>query len=137
MNKRLSILFMAMLSIPFFFGSVEAKERGGEVVFQITVDAPENSKDVRLWLPYPVSDSEQKIEDVKIDGNFSSYKIYDQKQEGDRALYAEWTKPVKERSLIFSFKASSVERVKKDFPSKESSIPKEIKCYVGRPVWRL
>ena len=120
---------MAMLSIPSLFCAVEAKERSGEVVFQITVDAPENSKDVRLWLPYPVSDGEQKIEDVKIDGNFSSYKIYDQKQEGDRALYAEWTKPVKERSLIFSFKASSVERVKKDFPSRESSIPKEIKRY--------
>ena len=60
MNKRLSFLFMAMLSIPFLFCAVEAKERSGEVVFQITVDAPENSKDVRLWLPYPVSDSEQK-----------------------------------------------------------------------------
>ena len=29
-------------------------------------------------------------------GEVTLYKIYDQKQGGDRALYAEWTKPAKE-----------------------------------------
>ncbi len=96
MFKRVTYFIIALLVLPLIYSPAEAKERRGEVTFQISVEAPEESKDVRLWIPYPVSDKEQTIADVKIDGNYSSYKIYDQKQGGDRALYAEWTKPAKE-----------------------------------------
>ncbi|MBI3398367.1 MAG: transglutaminase domain-containing protein [Deltaproteobacteria bacterium] len=126
-------IIFGMLALPFIFGVSGisyAKERKGEVTFEITIQAPEDSKDVRLWVPYPVSDKEQTIEDVKIDGNFSYSGIYGQKQEGDMALYAEWTQPAKERTLKLSFKASAIERVKKDFPPKETVMPVEIKEYL-------
>ncbi|MBI5327740.1 MAG: transglutaminase domain-containing protein [Deltaproteobacteria bacterium] len=127
-------IILALTIMPFILGIAYAKERQGEVIFEINIDAPEDSQDVRLWLPYPISDNEQTIEDVKIDGNFSKSGIYGQKQEGDMALYAEWTQSVKERTLKLSFKASAVERVKKDFPAKvpsqESGMPVEIKEYV-------
>ena len=132
---------LGILTLPFILGFCisyadisYAKERQGEVTFNVTVEAPENSQDVRVWLPYPVSDNEQTIEDVKIDGNFSYSGIYGQKQTGDIALYAEWTKPAKDRFLTLTFKAKAIERIKNDFPAKvvsqESGIPVEIKEYL-------
>jgi transglutaminase-like putative cysteine protease len=108
--------------------AVESKN-SGVVEFAVTVDAPEESKDVRLWIPYPVSDWDQSIEDVKIEGNYGYQGIYREPGTGNMALYVEWKKPEKERHLTFTFKASAVERVKRDFPPKETEIPVEVEKY--------
>ena len=128
--KRITLTLLLLLLAFGIKGLSYAKERQGEVTFKINIEAPEDSKDVRLWLPYPVSDKEQTIEDVKIDGNFYYSGIYGQKQEGDMALYAEWAQPAKERFLTLTFKAKAMERVKKDFPAKETAMPVEIKEYL-------
>lgn len=129
----LTVLFTS-LCLSFFQNVSYAKVRQGEVTFKITIDAPENSRDVRVWIPYPVSDKEQTIEDVKIDGNFSKSGVYSQKEKGDMSLYAEWKEPAKERYITLTFKAKAVERIKKDFPKniplEESGIPAEIKEFV-------
>lgn len=141
-------IILVIAIIPFIFSISYAKERAGEVTFEINIEAPENSQDVRLWVPYPVSDAEQGIEDIKIEGNFTYSGVYGQKQyPGDTALYAEWTKPETTRFLTLTFKAKAIERVKlvssvKDgggsanftlgryFPSKKSDIPVEIQEYL-------
>lgn len=124
------IIFTALI-LPLLFSISCAKERQGEVAFKITIDAPENSKNVRVWAPYPVSDKEQTISDIKVDGNFTRSEVYSQKQfPTDKALYAEWTKPTKTRFITLTFKAKAIERVRKDFPSKESDIPIEIREYL-------
>ncbi len=135
--------FGGMMVLPFLLGMSYAKDASGEVVFKVSIEAPAESKDVRLWIPYPKTDGEQTIDDIKIEGNFSSSKVYPQKAEGDFALYAEWTKPAKERFLTFTFRAKSMERLKlvpesfkqgKDFKSQESDIPAEVKEYLkGSP----
>lgn len=122
------------------FSTSYAKERQGEVTFEVNIEAPEDSQNARVWLPYPVSDNEQTISDIKVDGNFTDSKVYSQKQfPTDKALYAEWTKPAKVRFLTFTFKAKALERLKpvpaglkqgKDLPSNESQIPAEIKEYL-------
>ncbi len=122
-------VFLCMLCL-FAPSVVVAKERSGNIVFTVTVDASEDSKDVRLWIPYPVSNSEQAIEDVRIDGNFTKSGIYREKETGNLALYAEWTKAAKERSLTLSFNASAMELIKKDSPTEESDIPVEIREYL-------
>ncbi|MBI3813457.1 MAG: transglutaminase domain-containing protein [Nitrospinae bacterium] len=127
-------IFLGMMVLPFLFGISYTIEAQGEVIFKVTIDAPEESKDVRLWLPYPKTDGEQTIEDIKIYGNFSFSKVYPQKEEGDLALYAEWTKPAKERFLTLTFQAKSIERVRKDFQSQEPDIPAEVGEYLkGSP----
>src|SRR3989304_7134798 len=128
MVKKL-ILFSMFVVPLILFSTVYAKERQGDITFQITIEAPEESKDVRLWVPYPVSDKEQAIEDVKINGTFTKSAVRDQGKEGDRGIYAEWTKPSKERTLTLFFRAKAIERVKRDFPSKEPVMTPEIKKY--------
>jgi len=128
MIKKLIVLNMFVVPL-ILFSVAYAKERQGDVTFHITIEAPEESKDVRLWVPYPVSDKEQVIENVKINGNFTKSAVRDQGKEGDRGIYAEWTKPSKERTLTLSFRAKAIERIKRDFPSKESVMTAAIKKY--------
>src|SRR3989338_6641061 len=123
-------IILGLIIAPFIFTTAYAKEREGEITFKIKITAPKESRDVRMWIPYPVSDDEQTIEDVRIDGNFSYSGIYRQKRGGDLALYAEWSRPLKDRFLVFKFRAKAIERVKKDFPATESEVPVEIKEYL-------
>lgn len=114
---------------------VAVKTRSGEVNLKVTIDAPEESKDVRLWIPYPVTDDEQTIEDIKVEGNFSYSGVYRVKETGNLALYADWTEPTKDRVLNFSFKASAIERVKRNFPSWETDMPVEIRPYLESSIF--
>lgn len=129
--QTIKVVLFVLIILSFLVNIAEAKHKNGEVTFKVTLQAPEESKDVRLWIPYPVSDNEQTIEDVKIEGNFTYSGVYEQKQGNDRALYTEWTQPTKNRFLTLTFRAKAVERVRKDFPSRESSVPIEVKEYLN------
>jgi len=118
-KKKVIRFILILVVICFLFTSSEAKVRSVEVIFKINLKAPENSKDVRLWIPYPVSDENQAIEDVRISGNYSKQGIYREKEFGNSILYAEWKSPVKERILTYTFKIKRKEVVKKGFSKDE------------------
>ncbi|MBI5681750.1 MAG: transglutaminase domain-containing protein [Deltaproteobacteria bacterium] len=126
MFKKTMFFLALVLLIP---AASYANEREGVVTFEIEVNAPENSRDVRLWVPYPQSDSEQTISDIKIDGNFTSSGVYTQKEAGDTAFYAEWKVPTKTKYLTMTFKAKAIERIKKSFPQNETAPPLEVKAF--------
>lgn len=126
--KRMFLSLLCMLLV-FPYASL-AKERSGEVTLDVTIAAPDDSKDVRVWIPYPVSNSTQDISDVKIDGNFSKSGIYREKETGNLALYAEWTQPTRNRAITLIFNATGRELLKRDFPAEESGIPVEVKEYL-------
>ncbi|MFQ5335179.1 MAG: transglutaminase domain-containing protein [Flavobacteriales bacterium] len=127
MKKILFSILCMLFVLPYV---AIAKERSGEVTLNVTVAAPDDSKDVRVWIPYPVSNSEQDISDVKIDGNYTKSGIYREKETGNLALYAEWTEATKNRAISLTFDATARELVKRDFPAEESDIPIEIKEYL-------
>ena len=112
-----------------------AKERSGEVELTVTIAAPDDSKDVRVWIPYPVSNNVQDISHVRINGNFSQSGVYGEKETGNLALYAEWTTPTKDRAITLTFNATARELIKKDFPAVEPAIPVEIKEYLKSTVF--
>lgn len=133
MFKKISWLLLgALLAFPL---SALSGERSGEVELAVTIAAPDDSKDVRVWIPYPVSNSTQDISEVKIDGNFSQSGIYGEKETGNLALYAEWTKPTRDRAITLTFNATARELVKRDMPAKESDIPVEIREYLKSTVF--
>ena len=123
-----------VLAFVFFaadFSYAKAAQNSGEVVFKVTVDAPSNSDNVRLWIPYPVSGDYQDIEDVKIDGNFDRQNIRADGKTGNLALYAEWDNSSNEqRYVTFSFKASSFERKRGTHSTAEPAIPEYIKPFL-------
>lgn len=143
MRKRELITILALTIFLFLMAGVSlfnnttvyaAGFNTGQVAFKITIDAPNDSKNVKLWVPYPVSDENQKIEDVKINGNYGFNGIFREPETGNMALYAEWKRPVNEiRYLTFSFKVSSSERSKRNFISEESilrPLPPEARQYL-------
>ena len=128
MFKKISgLLLGALLAFPL---SALSKERSGEVELAVTIAAPDDSKDVRVWIPYPTSDSVQDISKVRIKGNFSQSGIYREKETGNLALYAEWTTPTKDRAITLTFDATGRELIRKDFPATEPAIPVEIQEYL-------
>lgn len=96
-----------------------AKERQVEVTVQFNLNAPAEADSVRLWIPYPLSDRNQKVEDVKITGNFTKSGVYNESEYRNMILYGEWAGSGKERVLTYSFKVRRNEVVTKDFPKKE------------------
>ena len=118
-KKKMKQFIVALAVILLLLNVSGAGERRTEVTFKINLKAPEDSKDVRLWIPYPVSDQNQTIEDVKIDGNHSSHGVYKEKEFGNSILYAEWKNLTKDRVLTYTFRVRRKEVVKKDFPKNE------------------
>src|SRR3990167_6216002 len=112
-TRVLWALLCALLAFPC---SSIARERSGEVELAVTIAAADDSKDVRVWIPYPVSNNEQDISNIRINGNFTQSGIYGEKETGNLALYAEWTKPTKDRAITLTFEASTKELIKRDFP---------------------
>ncbi len=131
--KRLIPIFLSIIIFSIFIiGIVSAKERTAEVTITFNLNAPEDAKEVRLWVPYPVSDINQEISDIRINGNTSYWGIYTESRYGNHILYSEWKSPVKERKLTLTFKVKRKEVMTKDFPQKEMALSKdEFKDYLG------
>ncbi len=106
------------------------KKRRAEVTFNVNIQVPETARKVKLWLPYPVSDENQTVEDVKIDGNFSSNGIYRERKFGNISLYSEWENPKEDARMTLSFKVQRSEIIKKKFPEEEALIPVEMKNFL-------
>ncbi|HLA27838.1 MAG TPA: transglutaminase domain-containing protein [Syntrophales bacterium] len=130
-KKKIGQIVLALTVILLSLNVSEAKERRVAVTFHINLSAPANSRDVRLWIPYPVSDENQTVMKGSIDGNYSSYGIYKEKEFGNTLLYADWNNPTKDRHLTYTFTITREEIVRKDFPKGELSFnQKEFEKYL-------
>lgn len=99
--------------------SLFAKERKVRVTMDFNLKAPENSNKVRLWLPYVISDKNQTVSDIKINGNYDNYYVTSDNEFGDKILYAEWAKGHKEWKMTYEFTVTRKEHITKDFTKKE------------------
>lgn len=109
----------------------EEETAAGEMSIEVTVDAPADNTDTKLWVPLPVSDKFQTIEDVKIDGNFAHKGIYKEKTTGNSMVYADWsTVPSEQRRLSLTFKVSTHKRTNRDFVENKSAIPSNVKPFL-------
>ncbi|MBI5641210.1 MAG: transglutaminase domain-containing protein [Nitrospirae bacterium] len=102
-----------------------AKERQGTVTVQVNLNAPADSKNVRLWIPYPMSDKNQDITGINFTGNYASVGVYKDPQSKSGILYAEWKEPSKERVLTYTFNAKRKEILSANLPKKEMPLSKE------------
>ena len=112
-----------------------AKERQGIVTIKIALSTQKDSKNARLWLPYPLSDEYQRIEDVRIDGNFKSSAVYREPLSGAVYLFSKWEGIAERRILEFSFKAKAEERAVGRLNDADLPVPVEIKQYLESTWW--
>jgi transglutaminase-like putative cysteine protease len=137
LRHAILLLFpLLLLSLSAFLPSpVLAKDRSGVVVFDISVQAGPEEKDVRLWFPYPTSDLEQRIENLRFGGNYSSFSLSREPMSGALYLFLEWAGPMRERTLSVSFRATSRERRAASLRELPVPIPPEAAQYLESDFW--
>lgn len=123
-KQRIIVSALSLLMLCSFCTIAAADdERPGEKHGRVTVDvdlkAAGEAKEVRLWIPYPLSDENQDISNVAVSGNYSAMSVLRDGHSGNVMLFTEWREPVDSRRLTYSFDVTRKERITHDFKGKE------------------
>ena len=97
-----------------------AKSHAGTITVSVDISHHDAGKEAELWIPYPMSDKDQTITDVKISGDFAASAVYSDTVYSTPILYAKWGKDARSRKLLFSFKAERQEVLRRNFPDQET-----------------
>lgn len=119
--KFSDIICYSLLFILGFAGNVQAKTHDGIITMSVDLSAHGIQDAAELWIPYPVSDKDQDIADIRISGDFASSAVYTDNTYSTPMLYARWEKGATSHKLIFSFKAKRSEVLRRDFPANEAA----------------
>ena len=118
MAGYLNLLIIALiLMMPF---TVQAETSSGKITMAFDLSAQEADKDVQLWIPYPISNKNQTISNITVDGNYASSAVYTDRVFQNNMLYAKWDAGAAERTLTFTFDVKRDEVQRRDFPQKEA-----------------
>jgi transglutaminase-like putative cysteine protease len=96
-----------------------AGQRAGIVTLEVDLSAQAAGKEAKLWVPYPISDGNQTVSDIKVTGDFASSGVYTDLIHGTPMLYAEWPRDAASRKLGFSFRVERKEIAQRNLPTVE------------------
>jgi len=114
----LLLLLAAFLSIT---PQAVANQVAGQIKMDFDLSQQSQGQEVKLWIPYPVSDQNQDISQVKVSGDFAESAVYTDKVFKTPMLYARWDKEATSRKLSFSFAAARDEVSHPDLPTMEAA----------------
>jgi hypothetical protein len=75
-----------------------AAGHAGVVTLEVDLSAQGKGEEALLWIPYPVSDADQLVSDVRISGDYASAAVYTDRENGTPILAARWDKAAASRS---------------------------------------
>jgi transglutaminase-like putative cysteine protease len=145
MKKHIIIVIFILLTILYSAGCIETttdvlkyrsteeitlKMKQGEMSFNITIRTNESTEIARLWLPYPISNENQLVENLIITGNYNHSSIQSEQGNGIMILYAEWINPQEFPQLTLSFDITRNEIIMKNFPLEEGPLPVDMEKYL-------
>lgn len=116
MKKKLLLFIVALCTT--ITTAAYAASRSGVVTLDVDLSAQDATKETKLWVPYPVSDGQQYVENIKVSGNFASSAVY-KNEDGTPILYAQWPAGTKSRTLSYSFSVTRQELHQTNLPTKE------------------
>lgn len=91
-------------------GQAWAGISSGQLTFTITPAVSKETKDVKLWIPYPLSNAFQTISDMKVTGNYDDSAVYRDPSSQAVYLYASWTNPKTQPQCVMRFHISQKDR---------------------------
>lgn len=91
----------------------------GTITVSVDLAAQPHGEEVRLWLPYPVSDAVQEISDISVEGDYTTSAVYTDKKFKTPMLFAKWDDCATNRTLTFSFQATRNPVSRPAFPEGE------------------
>ncbi|MCP4550829.1 MAG: transglutaminase domain-containing protein [Bacteroidetes bacterium] len=131
--RLIIIIFICIFSL--VVGVCSGKEIEGIVRIKVELNAPKKSRTAKVWIPYPVSDRYQTIENVTTKGNFTSSAVYREPKSGALYLLIGWDGAFNQRLLEFEFKVLARERRNTGLIEKTENIPVEVKKYLKSDWW--
>lgn len=121
----LAILLSVAVLLPSIPRGAYAKERTALVTVSVKLVSPPSAERVRLWMPYPMSDGNQEITDIRVNGNFTRQGVYREGAFGNPIIFAEWKNVPGERTMTYAFRVARKELVTRNFPEKELPYSRE------------
>ncbi len=118
--NNLVIFGISIMISMFVATTAQAKSHTGTISMSIDLSSQSPGEAAELWIPYPVSDKDQDITNVKIAGDYAASAVYTDKAYSTPMLYARWDKGTTSRKLFFSFHAKRNELTVRNFPAKET-----------------
>ncbi len=112
------ILPVAMACL-LYGGSGFAGEAAGIVRMEFDLGDHARNKEVRLWIPYPVSSRDQDISAIRVSGDFAESGVYTDRIYQTPILFARWAPGAQTRRLTLTFRAVRREVERRDFPAKD------------------
>lgn len=103
----------------------------GTITMEFDLSGHDTDKEIKLWIPYPMSDRDQLISNITVKGDYSESAVYSDQKYSTPMLYARWDTLRKSRKLTFSFHVVRQEVIRRDFPAKETAWdPADYKIYL-------
>jgi len=113
------IILFAFIFYTAFAVNAFGKTVSGIITMDFDLSGQAKGKEVKLWIPHPVSDSRQNISMVNITGDYVESTVSTDKIFKTPILFARWGKDATKRRLSFSFRAQRDEVTRPAFPEKE------------------
>ena len=119
MQRLLTGLFL--LAIICTTTTAWAKNRSGAVTMDFDLDKQPAGQELRLWIPYPVSDRDQQVSAIKFTGDYAEAAVYTDPVNKNPLLYAKWPQEAASHKLTLSFQVERQEVNRRDFPADEGA----------------
>jgi transglutaminase-like putative cysteine protease len=98
-----------------------AGSRSGIITMEFDLSAHKNGEEARLWVPYPVSDADQLVSDVKVEGDFAEAAVYTDRVFQTPMLFVRWDADSNSRNLTLSLAVERHEVIRRDLAGKEAA----------------
>lgn len=124
-------LWITLFLVLFTFGWAWSDIPSGQVTFTITPVVNKNTNDVKLWVPYPLSNTFQTISDMSVTGNYDSSAVY--RDPGSEAVYvyASWARPKEQPSFVMQFHISQKDRRNTNLKDSGKDYPELVAPYLA------
>lgn len=130
--KKLSVLLVLMFFSVFPLTAFASDTASGSMTFTFDLSHHPKGEEVKIWVPYPVSDEYQKISNIQVEGDFTESAIYTDQKYSTPMLFARWDKNAPSRKLELQFHVERMEVVRQDFPKVEGGWdPADYALYLG------
>jgi transglutaminase-like putative cysteine protease len=116
--RKILFLFFA-LTFLLTLQPLSAKTHSGLVTLEMDLSAQPSGQEARLWVPYPLSDRDQVVKDIRWTGDYAVSGVYTDRTFGTPILYAEWPKEAASRKMTLSFTVDRQEVSHRKLPKTE------------------
>ncbi len=119
--KQIWTLLVGISCLLLAVSALASQQSSGAITMEFDLSAHDPAEEAQLWIPYPLSDRDQLITNIAVNGDYSESAVYSDQTYSTPMLYAKWNRDSKSRKLTLSFHVTRKEVSRRDFPETEAS----------------